>query len=127
MLQNPGRTVDRIDSFISNPHAGTLTGERRMGAERLLDMLADRLAEDDSRNVIRITENNDIIGLIRSKMRYDKEGHVIIYFDLDADETDVLLRTFPDTQIYRAKEICHQVPVCFREPAAGHDLCGCLR
>jgi len=58
--------TDRIDSFLSNPNAGALTGERRMSTESLLDLLADRIAEDGAANVIRIKEKNDALERIRS-------------------------------------------------------------
>jgi pyocin large subunit-like protein len=111
----------RIDSFVSNPDAGTLTGERRMGTERLLDMLADLLAEDDSANVIRIMKKNGVLDTVRSEIRPEKKNHILLYVDIDLKETDLIITEFPDAQIYRAKELCHQVPVCFKESASSNN------
>jgi hypothetical protein len=111
--------IDRIDSFLSNPDAGILRGERRMGPEPLLDILADRIAEDDSANVIYVKEKNNLLEKIRSETVPGKKNHIILYADFDTAESDLITRTFPDAEVYRAKELCHQVPVCFREPAPG--------
>ncbi|MDR0778431.1 MAG: hypothetical protein LBE48_03215 [Methanomassiliicoccaceae archaeon] len=105
----------RIDSFLSDPNAGTLTGERRMGPEKLLDMLADRLADDDSVNIIRIMDHRNVHNFISSGIRAGKTDHILIYVDLSTEATNDILASFPDAHVYKAKELCHQVPVCFRE------------
>ena len=107
--------IDRIDSFLSHPDARTLRGERRMGAQLLLDMLADRISLDDSANIIRIKEVNEknLIAYIRSNIVSGKNNFILLYADTDAAN---IIAAFPDTRVFRAKEICHQVPVCFKEP-----------
>jgi hypothetical protein len=105
----------RIDSFLSNRDAGTLTGERRMSPEKLLDMLAGRIMMDDTANIIRIRSKDDLSELLISGRRVTDRDHVLIYIDLSMDETAHIMTAFPDAHIYRAKELCHQVPVCYRE------------
>ncbi|MCL2296539.1 MAG: hypothetical protein FWC29_05640 [Methanomassiliicoccaceae archaeon] len=116
--------IDRIDSFLSNPGARVLRGERRMGPESLLDVLAERIAEDHSANVIYVKEKNNFLESIRSDMAPGKVNHIILYADLDLAESDLIIKTFPDAKVYRAGEICHQVPICFREPVPD-DICSC--
>jgi len=105
--------ADRIDSFISRPDAGMLRGERRMGTECLLDMLADRIAEDEHANVIRVKRTDDVLS-IASKIVPGKNDHILIYI-ADAGVFDTIVKNFPEACVYGAKELCHQVPVCFRE------------
>jgi hypothetical protein len=112
----------KIDSFLSNPDAGTLTGERRMGPENLLDLLADHIMKDDSANIIRITDAKNVSEFIGSKRIAGKTDHILIYIDLSPDVTKDIITLFPDTHIYKAKELCHQLPVCFRETATSCDL-----
>jgi len=106
---------DRIDPFVSNPDAGVITGARRMGTVSLLDTVADRIAESDSDNVIRIKEKDDVLDRIRSETVTDKKNHIFLYVDIDPAETDIIAAEFPDAQVYRSKELCHQVPACFKE------------
>ncbi|MCL2890923.1 MAG: hypothetical protein FWF40_03415 [Methanomassiliicoccaceae archaeon] len=122
-MRNELCIAGRIDSFVSRPDAGMLRGERRMGTERLLDMLADRIAEDECANVIRVKEVNEIQD-IASKIVPCKIDHILLYTS-DAEAFDAVLREFPNACVYGAKELCHQVPVCFRgSPMTGHgDLC----
>jgi hypothetical protein len=116
--------MEKIDSFISHPDAGMLTGERRMGTEHLLDLLADRIAEDDSANVILVKEMIDIPG-ISSKTVPGKIDHILIYFDTEGT-FDTIVQRFSDACVYGAKELCHQLPVCFRGSAVGHIYrCSC--
>ncbi|MDR0335052.1 MAG: hypothetical protein LBH69_04115, partial [Methanomassiliicoccaceae archaeon] len=96
MRKESGRMADRIDSFILNPDAGALTGERRMGPVPLLDMLADRLSEDDTANIIRVTESDDAVSFIKSGIRSDKKNHVIIYADVDVRDTDSIIAEHPN-------------------------------
>lgn len=118
MLRNQNLILKRIDSFLSNPNAGVLTGERRMGTEQLLDLLADRIAEDSSANIVRIKEKNGLLDRIRSEIIPGKKNHIILYADVDAPESDLVVGAFPYAEVYRAKELCHQVPVCFRESSS---------
>jgi len=106
------RLADRIDSFVSRPDAGMLRGERRMGTERLLDMLADRIAEDECANVILVKAADDVQD-IASKIVPGKMDHILLY-TTDVKAFDTVLREFPGACVYGAKELCHQVPVCFR-------------
>jgi len=47
---------------------------------------------------------------------------------MDLEESDLIISAFPDAQIYKAKELCHQVPVCFKEPLSHHiGSCGTER
>ena len=107
---------ERIDSFVSRTDAGMLTGERRMGTECLLDMLADRLAGDEHTNVIRVKGKDDVPS-VRSKIVTDKNNHILLYF-ADPGVSEMILQEFPEACVYGAKELCHQVPVCFREPVS---------
>jgi hypothetical protein len=107
--------AERIDSFISNPNEGTLTGERRMGTGPLLDLVAERiLTEDPMINVIRVTEG-DRIEYIRSRIDADRKNCILLYGDVDTVSLDEIVDEFQDAQVYRAQEICHQVPLCVRE------------
>jgi hypothetical protein len=107
--------IDRIDSFLSHRDAKTLRGDRRMGTELLLDMLAERISLDDSANIIRIKEENkeNSMDHIHLQIVAGKDNYILLYADIDAAN---ILAVFPDVKIFKAKEICHQVPVCFKEP-----------
>ena len=83
-----------------------------MGTERLLDMLAGRIAEDEYANVILVKDVNDIPD-IASEIVPGKMNHILLYTE-DIKAFDTVLREFPDACVYGAKELCHQVPVCFR-------------
>ena len=113
-MRNDRRNIaDRIDSFVSRLDAGMLTGERRMGTERLLDMLADRMAEDVYANVILVKKMDDVHD-IASKIVLDKINHILLYIT-NSTVSETILWKFPNAFVYVAKELCHQVPVCFRE------------
>ena len=125
MSQQKHLIAERIESFLRNPDGGTLTGERRMSTESLLDMLADRISEDGSANVICIKEKEGFLTQVRSKIAAEKKNHILLYADVDPAESALVKELYPKAQLYRAKELCHQVPVCFKEPAAdnGGPVC----
>ena len=121
MQQDQYTVTDRADSFLSNPNAGMFAGKRRMGTGPLLDLLADRLAYDSTANVIRVKERNNMLDYIGSSMMPEKSNHILLYVEVDVSESDLIARTFPLAHIYRAKELCHQVPVCFKEHVSDDD------
>jgi len=114
--------MSRVDSFISSPDASTLTGERRMGVECLLDLLAKRITETSGNNVIRITEVHGAAGRVRELIDPERENHIILYVDICDKEYEAITASFPRATVYRAKELCHQVPVCFKG-VTGHNGC----
>ena len=114
MQQDRSQFIDRMESFLSNPDAGMLRGDRRMGTELLLDMLADRVSADGS-NVIKVKNAEGIFDHVSSKIISGEVNYILIYIDIGVEETNTLVKMFPDVQIYKAKELCHQVPVCYRE------------
>ncbi|MCL2333561.1 hypothetical protein [Candidatus Methanoplasma termitum] len=107
--------IGRIDSFLSRSDAKTLRGDRRMGTGALLDMIADRISIDDSVNIIRVTEEHEknSLNYIHSMITMKKNNFILLYVDIDAAN---IIAAFPDAKVLKAKEICHQVPVCFKEP-----------
>jgi len=111
--------AERMTAFITDPDARMLTGKRRMGTEALLDMLADHMEKDASANIIRVTDNEWTTERIRSETDGGKRNHVIFYTEIDPKRIWEILEELPGVQIYGAKELCHQVPVCFKEPAEG--------
>jgi len=111
--------ADRMTAFISDPDARVLTGKRRMGTEALLDALADHMEKDASANIIRVTDSKWTADSIRSGTDSGKRNHVLFYVEIDPKRIGEILEEFPDVRIYGAKELCHQVPVCFKEPAEG--------
>ena len=115
MQQDQSTITDRVDAFLSNPNAGMFAGKRRMGTGPLLDLLAERMAYDSTANVIRIEERNNMFEYIRSRIMPEKNNHILLYVEVDMSESDAIARTFPQAHIYRVRELCHQVPVCFRE------------
>ena len=113
-----GHVTRRVDSFISSPDAKTLTGGRRMGTGRLLDMLATHISEKDgSANIIRVKDvsGEEMICRIRSEIDTDNENHILLYNPVTVTELDSVVASFPDAHVYRAQELCHQVPACVRE------------
>jgi len=90
-----------------------------MSTGSLLDLLAGRIARDDSANVIRVTEKEGMLDRIRSRMVPEENNHILIYVDLDGNESELVVAMFPDAHIYLAKELCHQVPVCYRASVPG--------
>jgi len=110
---------DKIGSFITNPDAGIVAGKRRMGTEALLDAVADRISEDPEANVIRVTDENDAAGYIGSRIAAGKKNHVLLYVEIPLNDSDRIAAEFPGAQIYRVKELCHQVPACFKESSSG--------
>ncbi|MCL1904831.1 MAG: hypothetical protein FWG19_01750 [Methanomassiliicoccaceae archaeon] len=105
----------RVDSFLSDPNAGTLTGDRRTGSGPLLDTVADRIISDDpDANIVRIYKTDDI-DLIRSVVDDRKKNHILIYCRIDDGELNDIMITFPDAHVYRGQELCHQLPACVRE------------
>jgi len=110
---------DKIGSFIVNPDAGIVAGKRRMGTEALLDTVADRISGDPDANVIRVKDENDAMEYVRSAFDAGKKNHVLLYVEIPIKESDGIIAEFPGVQIYRVKELCHQVPACFKESSAG--------
>jgi len=108
----------KINSFIFDPNAGTVTGKRRMGTDALLDAVAEEISKDPKANVIRVTEEDGAIEYIRARIGAEKKNHVLLYAELAPKEAERIMKEFPDAQIYRVKELCHQVPACFKEAAA---------
>ena len=106
---------ERADSFLSNPNAGVFAGRRRMGTESLLDLLAERIADDSTANVVRVKDKNNLLEHIRSSMIAEKQNHILLYIEVGMEEFDLITKMFPSAHIYGAKELCHQVPVCFKE------------
>ena len=87
-----------------------------------MDIIADRiLIEDPAVNIIRVKSNADLLSSIRSQTIAEKENHIFLYCILNAAELDDILEMFPDAHIYRAQELCHQVPVCVRESKIRSD------
>ncbi|MCL1984444.1 MAG: hypothetical protein FWG58_03480 [Methanomassiliicoccaceae archaeon] len=114
-MRDPDHMRRKVDSFLCDPNAGTLTGERRMGSGPLLDAVANRIISDDPEaNIIRIYGTDDI-GLIRSVTKDKKENHILVYCIIDNKELNDIMRTFPNAHVYRAQELCHQLPACVRE------------
>jgi len=118
MQQDQLSLTDRIDSFLSRPDAGMLKGERRMGTGPLLDMLAERISLDESARVICVIERENALDHIGSQIKAGKKNHILLYVDVELAVTDQISEMFPDAQIYRVKELCHQVPVCFKESSS---------
>ena len=110
---------DKIGSFITDPNAGIVAGKRRMGTENLLDTVADQISEDPNANVIRVTDEDDAFGYVGSRIVAGKKNHVLLYVEIPIIESDRIIAAFPGVQIYRVKELCHQVPACFKESSAG--------
>jgi len=129
MQQDRSQLSERMESFLSNPDAGMLRGDRRMGTEPLLDMLADRISADGS-NVIKVKKEEGMFDHISSKIISGKENFILIYVDIGVEETNSMVKMYPDVQIYKAKELCHQVPVCYRESLSdskGNFVCSMSR
>jgi len=84
-----------------------------MGTECLLDLLAERLRAGGA-NVIKIKCKGNITRLPRSFAAPGVRRHVIVY---DISLYDIALRSFPDSEVYGARELCRQMPVCFKRPA----------
>jgi len=106
-----GRIISRMDSFLSEPGAGILAGNRRMGTDALMDTLAERL--ERRAKVIRIKSTEDMIERVRQETCDDV--HVVIYCRIGDDELNAVMREFPKAHVYRAQELCHQLPACVRE------------
>ncbi|MCL2712497.1 MAG: hypothetical protein FWD37_04405 [Methanomassiliicoccaceae archaeon] len=85
-----------------------------MGVECLLDLLANRIAKNYGNKVIRIRTNKNAIGRITKRIDPEKRNHVILYEEIDRCLYDLVVNTFPYATIYGARELCHQVPVCFK-------------
>jgi hypothetical protein len=92
-----------------------------MGPEQLLDELAEYISYDNSANIIRIKEKKNILDHIRSEIVAGKKNHVLLYVEIKVAESDLILTAFPDVPVYRAKELCHQLPVCFKESLGGRN------
>jgi len=86
-----------------------------MGTESLLDLLAERIADDSTANVVRVKDKNNLLEHIRSSMIAEKQNHILLYIEVGMEEFDLITKMFPSAHIYGAKELCHQVPVCFKE------------
>ena len=87
-----------------------------MGTECLLDLLADRISNKSGTNIVRITDRRDVTDRSHP-IDPDVEYHVLLYVDIDDDEYDIIAGIFSHATIYRAKELCHQVPMCFKGSA----------
>jgi hypothetical protein len=105
---------ERIESFLSHPDAGMLKGDRRMGTELLLDTLADSIIEKGN-NVIRIKKHDGLMEYISSNIVSKKKNFILLYVDIGLDETNLIIERYPEAPLFKAKELCHQVPVCYKE------------
>ena len=90
--------------------------------ECLLDLLAERITKTSGDNVIQITDVNGAADRVRELIDPERENHVILYADIGENEYD-LIAGLPCVTTYRAKELCHQVPVCFKG-SLSRDVCG---
>lgn len=109
------RIRDKMDYFLSDPHAGILTGERRMGTDELLDMLAEHLILDNSEsNIISIKGNEYPMDRIREEIK-EGSNHILLYGPICKEDLDMIIHEFPEASVYRGQELCHQLPACVRE------------
>ena len=113
---DPDRVIKRADRFLEM--SGTiLTGDRRMSAGHLLDIVMARiLSVNSDTNIIRIKNLSDgCPDRVRREMSDEKENCIFIYCEVGDTVLKRIIETFPDAYVYRAQELCHQLPACIRE------------
>jgi hypothetical protein len=99
----------RIDRFLTNPNAGSVTGRRRMGIEALMDLVEEEVRNAfPDLNIIRIGRDEfpksfENVAILADSP--EKSERIIELFETGIPKSVLFLST---------RELCHQLPACIK-------------
>lgn len=112
----------RMESFVGSGDGAMMAGKRRTGQVRLMEDLHRYLKENlPGSNIFTVKEGDEIENILPDSL--PGNSIVLIHFVSKNPhwEKSVRNRAISTVTVYWGQELCHQVPVCFKNTVEIED------